>query len=457
LAIWLIAAATLVLYVLIAIGSFRGLHVGIDLGIFDQALQGYSQGHAPTSLIKSQEPFNLLGDHFSPVMALLAPLYLLWPDVRLLLVAQAVLVAFSVGLIGLFAVKRGLGRYGLVVEAAFGLSYGVLSAIVFDFHEIAFGLPLLIAAVWALSEQRLVWLAVACLALLLVKEDMPFYTAGIALSLFFAGRRFLGVVFGAASVAALVIIVYVVIPQFSYWGRYAYVGDQARGLRSLPTAFGQFFEHLISPLGVAFLALIAVTCGLGLTSKLTLVVVPTVVFRFLAYDPVYLSFHYHYGILITAVCFMALIDALSSWRTGQSLWRRPLWTAQALILALGSVLGIVGSTTPTRVAHVWTQGALMAQEKSVEALIPDGAKVVADVFLIDHIVDRTRATVALPRWEDETGLPLDGEYVFLDTQTKRDGNQSNRWVSGLIDDLVASEEYRVIGESGDRFYVLQHT
>jgi uncharacterized membrane protein len=456
-AIWLIAAGAMVLYLLVAVGSWRGFHVGMDLGIFDQALQGYSQGKAPLSLIKSQEPFNILGDHFSPVTILLAPLYRLWPDARVLLYAQAVLVAVGVALVGLFAVKRGLGRFSLVLEAAFALSYGVLSALVFDFHEIAFGLPLLIWALWALADDRIGLLAVASCSLLLVKEDMPFYVAGIALCLFFSGRRLVGVLFGAGSVAALGLLIYVVIPHFSYWGRYAYIGDDARGVQSLAGAVGEFFGHLASPTGVGFLAMLVVTCGLGLRSKIALVLLPTVVFRFFAHDAVYLGFRYHYGILITGVCFMALIDALSTWRTKQTLWRRRLLTGQAVALVVCSVLGLLASATVTRVAHVWTQGDLMAQERAVEQLIPDGAKVVADVFLIDHLIDRTQATVAFPWWYDETHLPLEGDYVFLDTATKGYDNEITPWVDDLIDDLVASGQYAIIGQSGDRFVVLQHT
>ena len=43
--------------------------------------------------------FNLLGDHFSPVVALFAPLWALCPSPVTLLVAQAVLLAVSVAVV----------------------------------------------------------------------------------------------------------------------------------------------------------------------------------------------------------------------------------------------------------------------------------------------------------------------------------------------------------------------
>ena len=127
---------------MIALGSFRGLILGQDLGIFDQAVQAYSRFQVPFIQLKAQGGFNILGDHFSPIIMLLAPFYWLWPSAKMLMVAQALLFAGSVFFVGWYALRRGMGLAAYLAEAAFALSYGVLSAMVFDFHEIAFGLPM---------------------------------------------------------------------------------------------------------------------------------------------------------------------------------------------------------------------------------------------------------------------------------------------------------------------------
>lgn len=58
------------------ISILRHIHfgsAGYDLTIFDQAVHNYSRFQAPASSFRGFE--NLLGDHFHPILALLAPLY----------------------------------------------------------------------------------------------------------------------------------------------------------------------------------------------------------------------------------------------------------------------------------------------------------------------------------------------------------------------------------------------
>src|SRR5262245_2734740 len=81
-----------------ALSISRHLHgrtTGFDLGIFESAVRGYAQLHAPIVDLKGPG-FNLLGDHFHPILALLAPAYRLFPTPITLLVAQAALLAASV-------------------------------------------------------------------------------------------------------------------------------------------------------------------------------------------------------------------------------------------------------------------------------------------------------------------------------------------------------------------------
>ncbi|MDR1449774.1 MAG: DUF2079 domain-containing protein, partial [Propionibacteriaceae bacterium] len=408
--------------------------------------------------------------------------YLLWPDVRLLLVSQAVSIAFGAALVGLLAAKHGLGKASLAVEAGFAFSYGVMSAIVRDFHEVGFGLPLLIGALWALLDGRLGRLAAFSACLLLVKEDMPLYIAGFGLVLFAVGRRLAGVLFAAAAAVAEILLLYVVIPAFSYSGRYTYIGGGARGIRSPADAVAELAGHLASWQGLAFLFLIAATAGVGLTSKLLWALAPPAASRFLSHDPVYLGFHYHYGVLLTAVCFAAMIDALSrraeaglaeaGLAAGAGMTTPPggeadaagrkarfgrLRGVQAVLLAVGALGGVAGSDSLSRTADFFGAGAVLAEQRSVAAAIPDGAAVVADVYLLDHIIDRTDVTVAFPLrldaggqplWQDETGIPLEGDFVFLDLETRGYDNRTAPWAASLAAWLEESGDYQVVDRSG---------
>jgi len=455
LVIGLIALGALVLYLLIAFGGFRFQRTGMDLGIFDQAVKAYSHFQIPYIPIKAQAPFNILGDHFSPVIALLAPLYWLWPNARVLLCAQAVLFALSVWIVGRYAWRRGLGRMAFAVEAGFAVSYGVLSAAAYDFHEVAFGLPILLWALWALLEKHDGQLVIACIAMVFVKEDMPMYIAGIALVLFFTGRRLFGVILGAASVAVTILLIYVVIPYFSYWGHYAYIGSGARGLRSISGMALSMGDHLLSVKGIGFLLLILVTAGLGLKSKIMLVVIPTVVFRFMANDSVYLSFYFHYGVLLTGVLFMAMIDGWQRWK-GRWINRRRLVSLQKWLLGIGAVAGLIASMSLMSLYGLAGHSDMIDNREAVESLIPDGANVAADVYLVNDLVDRTTVQVAYPTWKDETGAPITSDWVLLDIQSRAFYNSTDPWVEPLINQLTSSGQYIVVDQVR-RYVLLERT
>ena len=451
--IWLIAAVATLLYTLIAIGGLQYQRFGMDLGIFDQALQAYSRGLPPYIPIKAQVPFNILGDHFSPIIILLAPLYRLFPSALTLMLAQAFLVGASVGIVGAYARKRGLGAAAYAIEAGFALSYGVLSAVTFDFHEIAFGLPLLLWALWALLDRHTVQLILACAALCLVKEDMPLYIAGIALVLFFTGRRLFGLILGAASVAVTLLLVLVIIPAFSYWGHYTYIGTGARGLQSAGGMALALLSHLVSWQGITFLLTILFTAGLGLRSTVMLVMLPTVVFRFMAHDSVYLGFHFQYGVLLAAVAFVALIDAwgrYEGWRgRTAAYWQR--W--QKRLLVAGAVMGLALSESFMPVYGLVGAGQMTADRTAAAAAIPDGANVAADVYLVDTIVDRTVVQVAYPSWTDETGAPIESPWVLLDLETRGYHNRQAPWAEALLTRLTTDEGYQVVERVG-RYVVL---
>ncbi|MGW2544095.1 SpoIIE family protein phosphatase [Kitasatospora sp. NPDC001574] len=82
---------------------------GFDLGIFHQGVAAYAHFGLPVAPVKSYHhefppEFSLLGDHFSPVLAALAPLYWIWEDPRTLILGQALLLAAGVPLIRRIAV-----------------------------------------------------------------------------------------------------------------------------------------------------------------------------------------------------------------------------------------------------------------------------------------------------------------------------------------------------------------
>src|SRR2546430_4711142 len=68
---------------------------GLDLGVFDQVLWNTSQGRFMESTLSLDRcvPHSFFGDHFSPILVALVPLYWVAPHPETLLVVQTVALA----------------------------------------------------------------------------------------------------------------------------------------------------------------------------------------------------------------------------------------------------------------------------------------------------------------------------------------------------------------------------
>ena len=123
-----------------------------DLVIFDQAVRSYSHFHLPTAIVKGVHngfgpDFTVLGDHFSPILASLAPLYWLHDGPRTLLVAQSALLALAIVPLWSYTRRRLGVAAAYTVTCVYALAWPVAETLAFDFHEMAFVPVLLTNAV----------------------------------------------------------------------------------------------------------------------------------------------------------------------------------------------------------------------------------------------------------------------------------------------------------------------
>jgi uncharacterized membrane protein len=186
---WLIALAVAAVYLIISLSRYLRLDPGSwDLGIFTEYVRQLAHAQAPVVNIHGTG-FNLLGDHFQPIVALIVPFFLLFPSPVTLLVAQALLTAVSVIPVSRAAAARLSRGAGWAIGAAYGLSWGLVQMIDFDFHEVAFAVPLLACSLSALIRGRTRAAVVWALPLVFVKEDQGFTVAALGLLLILAGTR----------------------------------------------------------------------------------------------------------------------------------------------------------------------------------------------------------------------------------------------------------------------------
>jgi uncharacterized membrane protein len=175
-----------------------------DLGYVSQALwydahgepfrfttaQGVNAVLEGVDLSAIRHPHWLLAFHVEPALLLLAPLYSLWPDARLLLWLQAAVVSAGALPAALLA-QRLLG--GRLAPLAFGVAWllapGLEGAILSDFHMVALGATLLMCGLWLLESGRRRWAVVLFALTALTREDAAVAVAWLGVVLMIRDRR----------------------------------------------------------------------------------------------------------------------------------------------------------------------------------------------------------------------------------------------------------------------------
>jgi len=276
-----------------------------DVGNLTQAVWSTAHGRFLEMTDLQGVQFSRLGAHFDPLVALLAPLWWLWPSPDMLLVVQGVGVAFGAVPVFLLARKHLGGEWsGLCFALVYLLYPPTQWLVVDDFHPVALATPLLLGAIWFLDEDRLVPFALCAVAACLTKEQVGLVVAMLGIwHAFGHGRRRAGLVIFVAGVVVAVIATAIVIPHYApgggspFAGRYDAVGGSPAGivktaalhpLRLLQIAFEHrdvgYLWDLLAPLG-----------GLPLLAPLvTLSALPEIVLNVLSSTPTQPSIHYHY-------------------------------------------------------------------------------------------------------------------------------------------------------------------
>lgn len=231
-----------------------------DLGIFTQTIRAYAELRAPIVPIKGSD-YLILGDHFHPLLVVLAPVYAAFPSGFTLLAAQAVLFGIAAGIVAFVAVRR-LGVWGVAIGLASGLSYLIVEAQASQFHEIALALPLVAMSMAMLVQRRGVAACLWALPLLGVKEDLGLTVAAIgivaALRAGSSRERTWGWATAGVGLAGFVIITQWVLPALNPDGVWAYADDSIVSL--IMTDPGAALDRLTS----------------GMNSKLLMVALPII-------------------------------------------------------------------------------------------------------------------------------------------------------------------------------------
>lgn len=390
-----------------------------DLGIFTQLLARYAALQPPIVDIKG-DGYNLLGDHFHPLLAVLAPVYALFPSAFTLLVVQAVCFAVAAAVFTRAARAR-LGTVGgVALGLAFGFAWGLQYAADAQFHEIALAVPLLTSSLVAVLDRR--WVA-ACLwgaPLVFVKEDLGLTVVVLGLVVVFLARRdreprpasapestaprdiagsgtsaprgagssasLSGVRSGAAlavwGAVWFVVATVVVLPAVNPGGEWAYA-EKADPLRVLTDP-----AVLFDPAKGETLALILVcSAALVLRSPLALLLLPTLAWRFLSPNSGYWAPTWHYSAVLIPIALVALLDGIERGRRSRAARMREYTRLAPAIAVTAAVVLLPGLPLFSLVtAEGWEPSPRAASARGAVDAVPQGASVVSDIGLMNYLV-----------------------------------------------------------------------
>ena len=185
---------------------------------FDSVIWKVSRGLEPVIHHSRLGDINKLGDHFSPTIFLLSPLYWFTIKQEVILVASAVLYGLSAILamqIGFKLVKSRIVTFSLLV--AYFLYLGTQNAFIYGFHEVNLMPLFFMLMLIGFFYKKIVVFSVALILLLLTKESLVFVVIGFALFIIISGKanRILGEILVFISLLYYVIVTGFLIPYFS--------------------------------------------------------------------------------------------------------------------------------------------------------------------------------------------------------------------------------------------------
>ncbi|WP_320414957.1 DUF2079 domain-containing protein [Kocuria sp. cx-116] len=424
------------LYTLLSLTQWHQWEVpSWDNAIFTQLLKSYAAGQPPVANIKGHD-FILLGDHFHPLLAVLAPAYWLFPSALALMILQDVLLGWSVGVVSWCAARALRPAPAGALSVAYGLSFGLQSAVAVQFHEVALAVPLLALSLCALRQRRWPSAVLWAAPVALVKEDLGMTVAAVgavmvghaflptarasvrwlhrvfeppgraagggpaassakefatALSRTSQQPAVLGALLMAWGIGLSLLAVWVILPGLNPHGAFAYADtlDVAGALRDPTGAVITMFVP-DQKLGTWLLTL-AAGAVVAVRSPLALVALPTLAWRMLSPNHGYWGPGWHYNAVIMPIVFIAVIDAVVRLRAGGTRSRTARATAELapwVVLVVALAVATQQPLAQLVTGEAWRQDPRADIKAATVQAVPEGASVATDLTLINGLVSR---------------------------------------------------------------------
>lgn len=434
-----------------------------DLGLYDQTfwlisrfLPSYSTGAG----------INMVGSHAALVLYLLAPLYWLAADARLLLLAQA--LATALGAVPLYLLGRDRGQpwLGVLAGAVYLLHPSTQNMALFDFHVDTLAATSLLWAIWGADTRRWRVLMASATLVLICKENFALAIAMLGLLLMLRREWRPGTALLLGSAAWFVVATQVLVPglvgqdQSLHVSRFAKYGDSVGAIvLTALTQPGLILGDLFTPDAWPYLGqLLAPFALLALLSPYALLALPTLGINLLSSMELQRSLQFQYSALAVAALTAAALHTIC-WLSA-TLGRSRERTATLVALTLGALLLLASlraqSITPLRRDDLDQALALGSPVPRYNdyllSIVPPNASVASSGTLQPHLTHRQQAYFfPNPFVRADYYNPADASFVPLVDYIVYDLRRFDRIAAGpelkreLLDELRARGLYHELG------------
>jgi len=194
----------------LSLDMHRGLGTStFDYGLYDQGVWLLSRFKAPFVTLMGR---NLMGDHTSFILVLLAPIYWVAPGAGTLLGSQSLAAALGAVPVFLYARRRlGNEAAALLLAVLFLLHPALQWTALEDFHPDMYLVPLVMFAIYGALTRQWRMYAICVVLALLVKEDAALVVVPLGVWVALRRNRTIGLVTIGAGVAWALFAMLVVI------------------------------------------------------------------------------------------------------------------------------------------------------------------------------------------------------------------------------------------------------
>ncbi len=182
----------------------------LDLAKFDQSIWNTSRGR-PYQITIGEDL--VIESHFSPSLAVYAPLFWLWPDIKILFIAQSLLLG-GAGFLIYWHFRRQAPWLGLIVFAAYLMHPSLHHVNLAEIRRLTLAVFAISFAIYHLLRRQYGWMLLGLAVALLSKEDLSLVVIAFGVYILLFQREIkIGALTLVAGIAWFIIVPFVLLPE----------------------------------------------------------------------------------------------------------------------------------------------------------------------------------------------------------------------------------------------------